>query len=556
MSKSKKKPQRKAPSPAEAAATVAPASAAVTTTETPSPVSSSKAAARPQPARDWLERLDTRLLFALVFAVALLISLSSRFWDSPSGSDRANWDYFAQVIARGGVPYKDVVNIKSPLSAYIGAAAILVTKPFGLDDVLAIRFAFVLLAALTVAFCFLVALAYFQNRRLALLAAAFMIAIDTFWSLSTAGIQPKTPMILFGLAALWASVKDRPFLAGVCGMLSALCWQPGLLFVGVAGLAFSKYLTNWRDGRVIRLLAGAALPLALFAAYLLLVGALKEFYLWNVHFNATIYAEHEARTPENFFAKIAKLLRGFYGNSRPYFYVALVGLVALATREIRRGIQQGRGYWLEAAPLHGVIIAPVVYFVFCMVNMQSAPDLIPLLPFVAILAAFLFVSVVEGLAAFLWRKPSTSGPPAWVNWACATLALLLCLRGVMATPFERYTTTLKDQRVAVAQAVSSLQPGDSLFVYGRTEVLVLSGRANADKHFLLDKGKDIYLDQVEEGGFRGWLERLKARRPKVVVYDRLASTPYLNLLVEWVAAEYEPRIVGDLTYFVRKDALK
>ncbi|HVG22204.1 MAG TPA: hypothetical protein VNI02_24420, partial [Blastocatellia bacterium] len=99
-------------------------------------------------------------LFWVVLAVSVGVYSQSRFWTQPSAGDRANWDYFAQVIARGGVPYRDVVNIKSPLSAYVGAAAIMATRPFGLRDVLAIRAAFILLAALTVAFTFLVALEY------------------------------------------------------------------------------------------------------------------------------------------------------------------------------------------------------------------------------------------------------------------------------------------------------------------------------------------------------------------------------------------------------------
>ncbi|HWO02847.1 MAG TPA: hypothetical protein VNS63_26635 [Blastocatellia bacterium] len=89
--------------------------------------------------------ISGRGLFWIVLVVSSLIYAQSEFWKLPSAGDRANWDYFAQVISRGGVPYRDVVNIKSPLSAYIGAAAIVVTRPFGLRDVLATRIAFMLL---------------------------------------------------------------------------------------------------------------------------------------------------------------------------------------------------------------------------------------------------------------------------------------------------------------------------------------------------------------------------------------------------------------------------
>jgi hypothetical protein len=97
-----------------------------------------------------------------------------------------------------------------------------------------------------------------------------------------------------------------------------------------------------------------------------------------------------------------------------------------------------------------------------------------------------------------------------------------------------------------------LEPGDKIFVHGRTEILVLSGLTNASKYFLLDRGKAQYLDQVEPGGFNGWLERLKAERPKIVALDRLGEGGPLERLEEWVAADYDLRINRVFAYYIRK----
>src|SRR5262249_37844700 len=211
--------------------------------------------------------LETRVLFLITLAAATLAFLPYQFWRQPSIVDRANWDYFAQVIARGGVPYVDVVNIKAPLSAYIGALAIILGKVVGLRDVFAIRLMYLALADLVVGFTFLVALDFFKSRRGALIAAAIMMAVDLLGYANCGGVQPKTPMILFGLISLWCLRKERPFAAGIFGMLSALSWQPGLLFAGVSVLASSRYLTRWRDLKALKVLAGAALPLSIFIAY-------------------------------------------------------------------------------------------------------------------------------------------------------------------------------------------------------------------------------------------------------------------------------------------------
>jgi hypothetical protein len=107
-------------------------------------------------------------------------------------------------------------------------------------------------------------------------------------------------MVLFGLMALWASIKDRPFIAGLFGMLSALSWQPGLLFVGAAVLGFSKYLTNWRDLKTVRVLAGAAIPLAILLIYFWAAGALKDFYLWCFHYTFNVYGPRDYYTFQGF----------------------------------------------------------------------------------------------------------------------------------------------------------------------------------------------------------------------------------------------------------------
>lgn len=509
--------------------------------------------AEPEKAYKRLEVVTRIGLFWIVMAVAVGVYSQSRFWTQPSAGDRANWDYFAQVIARGGVPYRDVVNIKSPLSAYIGAAAIVATRPFGIRDVLAIRITFILLAALTVSFTFLVALDYFGSLPVAMLAATIMLAFSAFARLNGGGAQPKTPMILFGLMALWAVVKDRPFIAGLFGMLSALSWQPGLLFVGAAGLGFSRYLTSLRDMRVAKLIAGAAIPLAMMLAYFWAAGALKEFYLWNVHFNATVYGPNEMRPLSSFINRIAKMLAGTYHNGRFYFYLAAPGLLLVLWREAMRARRGGSRTLLESAPRHAVIISPFVYFLFCMIDIQGGADLIPLLPFVAMFAAVALVFAVEQAAALIARaRPSFDHAPVRV-WGSGLVCAFILLVAVSDSFSGERDLTLQDQDARVRDLVSLLRPGDKIFVHGQTEILVLSGLTNASKYFLLDRGKDAYLDVIEEGGFKGWLQRLKSERPRIVALERLKSLGHLNELQAWVEADYDARDDGVFRYYVRKD---
>lgn len=506
----------------------------------------------------WLNR---RLLFVIALAIASIVYTQYHLWDQPERKDRANWDYFSQVIARGGTPYLDVVNIKTPLSAYIGAGAILLARPFGLRDIFAIRMACSLMGILIVGFTFLVALDYFDCRRVALLSAIIMLSFHSFASSNSGGMQPKTPMILFGLVSLWAVIKDRPFLAGIFAMLSALAWQPGLLFAGVAWLAFSRYLTSWRDLKAAKLIAGAALPLVVMLSHIWMTGAFREFYLWTVHFNYSYYAPGELKSSSTFFSFLMKTLNKPYARERIYFALATAGAAIFL-------LQEARAIWKErpeagrASSLrHGIIIAPLVYFAFCLISFQGVGDLFPLLPFVSIFASVAIVFAINltplviskyarGMPARFSKSPLK---PALFAAACA---LVLYFNVSSAFAYKVGFPTLKDQDEDVREMLALMQPGDALFVHGQTEILALSGLNNASRHIFLDRGKDLYLGQTEPGGFEGWLARLKEAGPKIVAISRLGAVERKRDFVDWVRADYEVRKGRVFKYYVKKDGAR
>ncbi|MCI0486879.1 MAG: DolP-mannose mannosyltransferase, partial [Blastocatellia bacterium] len=446
--------------------------------------------------------LDRRRLFFIVLVVAAIIYSQAGLWKRPVRADRAIWDYFAQVIARGGVPYRDVVEIKTPLSAYISAGAILAGRPFGLRDVIAIRLVYIFLAALTVAFTFLVAHCYFRSRRIALLAATVMLAFNSFAILSSSGTQPKTLVMLFGLMALWAVMRERPFAAGLFGMLSMLSWQPGLLFAGVALLAFSRHLTRWRDGKALKVIAGAAVPLVIFVMYLWMAGGLRDFYLWCFHYNYTVYGPRESRSLQGSLEQLRRLIHGNYSSETIYFYLAVAGTVIAFVKEGLRTKADGIKGLLDRAPHHAMLIAPLAYFAFCAVNLQGAADLFPLLPFVGIFAAVAAVFTLDRAALLVKRlTPRLHTSTLKIAAFVPVLGIIFFSSVADTFFFEVERVTLQDQEEVVEEMRAHLEPGDKIFVHGQAELLVLSRLPNASKYFFFDRGKDAYLDQIEPGGF-------------------------------------------------------
>src|SRR5437764_12285222 len=124
--------------------------------------------------------------------------------------DLAIWDYVAQSILRGQVPYRDVVEIKTPASAYLSALAMAVGRAAGLQDVAAVRVLQVLLVGLLAAVTYLVAESYLRNRLAAIIAFLVML-LPNHLVVMIAGTQPKLPMILFGMLTLLLIARDKPF---------------------------------------------------------------------------------------------------------------------------------------------------------------------------------------------------------------------------------------------------------------------------------------------------------------------------------------------------------
>src|SRR5258707_766088 len=223
-----------------------------------------------------LTTADVNDLCLTVFLTSTGIMLGWRLFTQLEIGDAAIWDYVAQSILRGQVPYRDVIEIKGPGSAYLSAVAMWLGKSVGLRDVIAVRLMQIVVTGVLSSLTYLVTEIYLRQRAAALIAFLFPLMSDHFVGWIENGTQPKLTMILFGMITLLMIAKDKPFWAGFASMLSSLCWQPGLLFAGVAFLIFSRYLTSWRDLRVVKLMCGAIIPLAIVVAYFYSVGAMRD----------------------------------------------------------------------------------------------------------------------------------------------------------------------------------------------------------------------------------------------------------------------------------------
>jgi hypothetical protein len=488
-----------------------------------------------------------RTLIILPFLAGSLLTLIYRPFAQLESGDQSIWDYMAQAILRGQIPYRDVIEIKTPLSAYLSAVAVALLKPLGLNDVIAIRLLFVLLVGAIAALTFYVAISFLHNRLAAILAVLTMLMSDRFISWMISGTEPKLWMVCFGLLTIMMIARDRPLYAGIFSIVSFLCWQPGLLFTGTAALIFTNYLTRWRDGRFLKLIAGAVIPLLITLIYFLINGAFDDLWQWTIVYNYNIYAPltHKADSVGHVGAIFIRVFR--YSLILPI--VSLIGMIWFLIERIKVRFDFHYPNFDHKRSLDALWIAPTVYLLFCFINLQAGPDLIPLFPFIGLFAGYGFAQI----SRLIDRKYSTGKgirEEGLMKLAILLLTIITLWNGVYY--WRERGATLIEQIESLNLLKNELGETDTIFAHGATEVLVLLNRPNVNPYLFLDFGKDDFI-AAKMGGFDEFMKKLESERPKIVILGRLRKVEHREDLRNWAETYYNKlAILGYDEAYIRK----
>ena len=498
-------------------------------------------------------RRGTIITILVIFAFTLAIAFLFKPFQQPEQGDPSIYDYIAQSILRGHLPYRDAIDPKGPGSMYLSAAALIAGRFLRIPDIFAIRLLYILFwGSLSVA-TYLVAKAFLTDYLAALLAAFIPIFPLRFSEMMIVGTQPKLPMILFGLLALLAICKDRPFLAGLTSMLSCLCWQPGLMFAGVAFLYFSRYFTSWKDKRALKVVLGSAIPLLITLLYFYLRGGLSSFVTWTFVYDYSVYMPTDQKPVAMALDHYWKVVQHIFGKEVAVFYVSAAGLAWYILRRLWTIIRQRSALAGNYLFSDAVAMPPVVYFAFCMINMQSGADLIPFLPFFGIFGAFLVLDVSRGVG---WAVKSRPAINTMRTERAILMLVLLCVVFYTIKFARKYRVeppTLAQQYRDLASVKAYLNPGDKIYAHGSTEILVFLHMQNLNSYVSFDTSADDYIGARTAGGFPGVVAQMEAEAPKVVVMTRLARVNHRKELEDWMRERYDQISVPTLmAVYVRK----
>lgn len=490
----------------------------------------------------------------VAFAVGVIAMLMHRPFAQAEGGDDAIWDYVAQCIVRGQVPYRDVIEIKTPGSAYLSALAITVGKIVGLQDIAAVRWLCVVLVGVLCAVTFLTAYAYFRSSIAGFISVLILVAWPNLAVLMIAGTRPKTPMIILGLMTLLFIAAGKPFWAGVCSMLSCLCWQPGLMFTATALLIFSRYLTSWRDLRAFKVLIGASVPLGLVLIYFSWAGALADFWTWTVAYNYQVYRPETSTASTVSLNQLWYLMDQVTGGDTIWVKLSVAGILLFGFERMWVRSKTGRSIVTPELFKDALLIVPLAYLGFKAVNYPGVDDLIPLFPFIALFAGFIFTEALRLIGEI---KPVGNNHhlARLVRLIPAVPALVLAVLTVRhGIDYRVEGNTLQEQQAKVQSVAELLEPDDKIYVHGTIEILVLLNRPNMNPYIFLDRGKDRYIGERTPGGFAALIDGMKSQRPKVIAISRVQNVLHRDELLAWAAEDYDrfPLEFAHNSVYVRK----
>src|SRR5262249_35040213 len=121
-------------------------------------------------------------------------------------------------------------------------------------------------------------------------------------------------------------------------------------------------------------------------------------------YNYGVYAPETTRGLNDALAHLWRVSLRVFKLEIILVFISLIGMATFAIESVRAKLERRgqSGSWDFRAAL---LIPPMVYLAFCLINFQSGPDLIPLFPFIGLFAGLGLVKLSESRIGRGFFKP-------------------------------------------------------------------------------------------------------------------------------------------------------
>jgi len=236
---------------------------------------------------------------------------------------------------------------------------------------------------------------------------------------------------------------------------------------------------------------------------------------------------------------IVMIVRRVFERDVLLVLLSIVGLLLFLVRRAGRRVKNGSALGSTELFRDAIVLPPLIYGVFMLINFQGPPDLIPIVPFVGIFASWALV----WFASVLGQKAPVAGQTrlhASELVGAVVFAVILAVVFWRAGTFKLRGLKLRDQDAAVAQLRQDLQPSDRIYVHGAVELLVLLNTPNLNPYVDFDWGKDSFVASMRGVSFQYLLDEMEVQAPKYVALTRLRKVYHRKELKRWVEERYQP----------------
>lgn len=443
----------------------------------------------------------------------------------PLFRDAGIFAYLSQLVTQGLAPHRDAFNEQASLTFLVGGAAMWLGNLFGIHPLISFRLTAMAALGGVAALTYVVGKFYTRSTWVAFTAGLILLGFQGYVLRSAVALEPKSLMLVFGLASLYFLHERRWFWAGALACAAALAWQVAgiYLLVALALALMQGGILLQERARAVALTAAAAA--GVFGIYFL------YFFLNNAHiemlqqtFLAPSLMHRVSRMTTS--ARLERMVTTFYRGFHEHVVFGILGALGLM---LDFGTMGYAKKW-QAIPLRvgdallqnprtaGVLLTTLAFIAMGFADFQNYPDWIPLLPFISIFAALFLYRV----ASFVMQRAALVNARRGLVFAAVALVVLAASTFQTASAARRPLRNTWQEQQAIADDLNRVIPANApIWILSKADLLFFMKRQNPNKYIYFLGQIDAAADLFDPGGFAAMFNNTMATKPVLYVLGRL-----------------------------------
>jgi hypothetical protein len=424
---------------------------------------------------------------------------------------------------------------------------VIVSNWFGLDNIVTVRFIFLIFGCLSVVGVFLIGRTLFNSPLIGIFSSITMLSFYGFGLMTSFGPRPKVPMVFFISMAIFYTIEKKWFKAGLFGSLSFFTWQPAGIFLPLIIILSLTQEKIDRKLSFLRSLIGAAVPTIFIVAYFYFEGGLYEM-INASYFFPFRYMEVSNKT---FFSQIlylhSRAVKG-YASSIVAFYIGLLMIFYFYYWRFRVKNSINETLLKDRFAILLLSFPPLVIWSFK--DFQSFPDFFIFLPFISIGFGY-FLSIIT----LKFEKTNYNGYRLLKKHFSSITIILIILSISFFNAYEGRSNQLLEQKSAATEIEKIFGEDAKILSLGDPTILVLLHKTNPNRYLFITRGFDRLIEDTYPEGIEGWIGDIEEYDPDVISFGIMKGESKQKI-IDWMTSNYQLKKQGSFKTYVKYEQVE